>query len=177
MSLRMTGSQTVGPFFEIGLSYMYKTQLAPDAPLRVRGRVLDGDGAPIPDAIVELWQADARGRYATTLDNQPAPADFMGFARVPTAADGGYEFRTCKPGRVGEQAPHISVHVLMRGLLKPVHTRLYFPDEASNAGDAVLMRVPDARRATLIARAAAEPNVLLWDIHMQGEHETVFFVY
>jgi protocatechuate 3,4-dioxygenase alpha subunit len=178
MSLRMTSSQTVGPFYRIGLAHLYKTELAPGAPLHVRGRVFDGDGAPVPDAVLEVWQADTRGRYATTIEHELAPADFMGFGRVPTDADGCYEFRTHKPGRVGTQAPHISLHVLMRGLLKPVHTRLYFPGEPANADDAVLARVPEARRGTLIARAAAsEPNVLLWDIHMQGEHETVFFVY
>jgi protocatechuate 3,4-dioxygenase alpha subunit len=181
MSLRMTGSQTVGPFFRIGLSHLYRQALVADAPLRVRGRVFDGDGTPIPDAILELWQADTRGRYAATPEATAAPADFMGFARIATEADGGFEFRTHKPGRVPGragvlQAPHISLHVFMRGLLKPVHTRLYFPDEASNAEDEVLTSVPQARRATLIARSSA-PNLLEWDIHMQGERETVFFSY
>ena len=185
MSLRMTGSQTVGPFFRIGMSWLYRSEIGCEARaaerLRIRGTIFDGDGAPVPDAVVEVWQADTHGRYATGPDGQAvADAEFMGFGRVPTDAQGGYELRTVKPGRVpaenGQlQAPHLSITVFMRGLLKPVRTRLYFPDDPSNASDAVLATVPAERRATLIARAT--PEGLHWDVHMQGPQETVFFSY
>jgi len=185
MSLRVTASQTVGPYYEIGLSPLYRAEIAPDArsgeSVRIRGRVLDGDGAPVPDAFLEIWQADTAGRFATTPEGALDPqAEFVGFARVPVDAQGAFELRTWKPGRVPArapgklQAPHLSVALFMRGLLKPVHTRLYFPGEPANAEDPVLLSVPEARRATLIARAARQ-NVLEWDVHIQGEHETVFF--
>lgn len=186
MSLRMSGSQTVGPFFKIGLSWLYRTDIGLEARsgerVRIRGQVLDGDGVPVPDAVLEIWQADTQGRYATGPDGEAtADAEFMGFGRVPTDAQGGFELRTVKPGRVPHpsgqlQAPHLSVTVFMRGLLKPVQTRLYFPDEPSNASDPVLAVVPEARRSTLIARRGPE-NVLEWDVRLQGVHETVFFSY
>ena len=192
MSLRMTGSQTVGPFFRIGMSWLYRSEIGREARgaerVRIRGYVYDGDGVPVPDAIVEVWQADSHGRYATGPDGQAiADAEFMGFGRVPTDAQGAFEFRTVKPGRVQAarsaeagvaqlQAPHLSITVFMRGLLKPVRSRLYFPDEPGNDSDPVLAAVPPARRATLIARTAPE-NGLEWDVHMQGPHETVFFSY
>jgi protocatechuate 3,4-dioxygenase alpha subunit len=186
MSLRMTGSQTVGPFFRIGMSWLYRNEIGREARaaerVRIRGYVYDGDGVPVPDAVIEIWQADSQGRYATAPDGQAvADAEFMGFGRVPTDAQGAYELRTIKPGRVpaanGQlQAPHLSITVFMRGLLKPVRSRLYFPDDPSNDSDPVLRAVPEARRATLIARAASE-NGLEWDVHMQGPHETVFFSY
>jgi protocatechuate 3,4-dioxygenase alpha subunit len=180
----MTGSQTVGPFFEIGLAWLYRTDIGGEASagerVRIRGVVLDGDGAPVPDALIEIWQADAQGRYATGPDGQAiAQAELMGFGRIPTDAQGAYEFRTVKPGRVQHpsgrlQAPHLSVTVFMRGLLKPVHSRLYFPDEPSNTSDPVLAAVPEARRPTLIARQGAE-NLFEWDVRLQGVQETVFF--
>jgi protocatechuate 3,4-dioxygenase, alpha subunit len=186
MSLRMTGSQTVGPFFKIGFSWLYRADIGYEARdgerVRVRGVVYDGDGLPVPDALVEIWQADTHGRYATGPDGQAtADAELMGFGRVPTDAQGAYEFRTVKPGRVQHpsgqlQAPHLSVIVFMRGLLKPVHSRLYFPDEPSNATDPVLAAVPEQRRRTLIASKGPE-NVLEWDVRMQGVNETVFFSY
>lgn len=186
MSLRMTGSQTVGPFFKIGLSWLYRNEIGREARgaerVRIRGVVYDGDGAPVPDALIEIWQADTHGRYATGPDGEAiSDAEFMGFGRVPTDAQGVYEFRTVKPGRVpgadGQlQAPHLSIAVFMRGLLKPVRSRLYFPDDPSNDSDPVLASVPAARRATLIARTAPE-NGLEWDVVMQGPQETVFFSY
>jgi protocatechuate 3,4-dioxygenase alpha subunit len=136
----------------------------------------------VPDALIEIWQADAHGRYATTPDGQSVPeAEFMGFGRIPMDKEGAYELRTVKPGRVLDaagqlQAPHLSVTVFMRGLLKPVFTRIYFPDEPSNATDPVLSAVPAQRRATLIARKGRE-GVLEWDVQMQGDNETVFFSY
>ena len=185
MSLRMSASQTVGPYFKIGLSWLYRSDIAAEArsgeSVRIRGRVLDGDGLPVPDAFLEIWQADSQGRFATTPEGASnAQAELLGFARVPVDALGAYELRTIKPGRVpgyasgSFQAPHLSIAVFMRGLLKPVRTRLYFPDEPANAQDPVLLSVPEARRATLIARATPD-NVLEWDVHIQGEHETVFF--
>lgn len=188
MSLRMTGSQTVGPYFQIGLSWLYRADIGTEARsaerLRIRGVVYDGQGLPVPDALIEIWQADTQGRYATNPEGQAqaiAEAEFMGFGRVPVDSQGAYEFRTVKPGRVPHadgqlQAPHLSIALFMRGLLKPVRTRLYFPDEPSNATDPVLAVVPAARRATLVARHGVE-NVLEWDVHMQGENETVFFSY
>jgi protocatechuate 3,4-dioxygenase alpha subunit len=186
----MSGSQTVGPYFKIGLSWLYRTDIGAEARsgerVRLRGFIYDGDGVPVPDALIELWQADAHGRYATTPEGQAvADAEFMGFGRIPMDKEGAYELRTIKPGRVlhggGQlQAPHLSVSVFMRGLLKPVFTRIYFPDEPSNATDPVLAAVPAARRATLIARngkGKGAENELLWDVHMQGDKETVFFSY
>jgi protocatechuate 3,4-dioxygenase alpha subunit len=180
MSLRAMASQTVGPFFQIGLSWLYREELCgPDTSgerVSLRGRVLDGDGQPVPDALLEIWQADAEGRYPHPEDARSADCapDFRGFARVATQGDGSFRLRTIKPGSVAEQAPHLNVHVFMRGLLRAVATRIYFPDEPRNAQDPVLARVPEARRATLIARHG-EPGVLIWDVRMQGEGETVFF--
>ena len=182
MSLQASASQTVGPFFSIGLSWLYKGELIAPAHehscIAVEGRVLDGDQRPIPDAVLELWQADAEGRYADPHDAQSA---LRGFGRVATDEQGGFRFTTIKPGRVPGpdgvlQAPHVSVLVFMRGLLKPVRTRLYFPDEAANAEDPVLLLVPPSRQRTLIARPASG-SVLHWDVHVQGDDETVFFDY
>jgi protocatechuate 3,4-dioxygenase alpha subunit len=187
MSLRMSASQTVGPYFKIGFSWLYRADLGAEAKsgerVRIRGRVLDADGVPVPDAVLEIWQADAQGRFATTPEGElNAAAEIMGFLRVPMDAHGSFELHTIKPGRVPShidgvlQAPHLSVAVFMRGLLKPVHTRLYFPGDPANADDPVLKSVPAERRATLIARAARE-NVLEWDVHIQGDRETVFFAF
>jgi len=180
-----TASQTVGPFFAIGMTPLYKSRLF-DGPtgaggISVRGQVFDGNGEPISDALLELWQADATGRYATSAG--------AGFGRVPTDEAGAFCFHTVLPGRVPGpagtwQAPHISVCVFMRGLLRPARTRLYFPADPSHTEDAVLALVPAARRSTLIARAQpqslrmdmdTEAVTVQWDVHMQGEAETVFF--
>jgi protocatechuate 3,4-dioxygenase alpha subunit len=177
MSVPATGSQTVGPFFELGLSWSYVREVGPAAisgeRVELRGRVQDGAGRPIPDALLEFWQADAHGRY------HPDPAaEFMGFARVPTDVNGSFGLRTIKPGRVAVagrlHAPHLSVYIFMRGLLLPIHTRLYFPEDPSNLEDPVLQRVPEERRATLIARPNAE-GFLEWDVSTQGEREIVCF--
>ena len=186
MSLRMTGSQTVGPFFELGLGWLYTREIGTAAAsgerIEIRGHVYDGAGQPVPDALLEVWQADAHGRYPGA---QPAPEfpvpEFLGFGRIPSDARGGFAFHTIKPGRVPgpdgtEQAAHLSLHVFMRGLLLPLHTRLYFPDDPAHARDAVLQRVPAARRSSLIARVSAE-GFLVWDIYTQGEQEIVCFRY
>lgn len=174
MSFVATASQTVGPYFHIGMDRLYVCDLAADAPgekLAIRGRVLDGDGQPVSDALIELWQAGPDGRFA-----QPG---FAGFGRVATDAEGAFRFSTRKPGAVPgangkPQAPHIAVNVFMRGLLRQLVTRIYFPGEAANATDAVLALVPADRRATLVARQA-EQGVLEWNVILQGEGETVFF--
>jgi protocatechuate 3,4-dioxygenase alpha subunit len=184
-----TISQTVGPYFHLGLKWLFREEVAspalPGRHITVRGLVLDGDGAPVPDALLELWQANADGEYV-----QPASAQtgqravgFSGFARVPTDEHGAFRFRTIMPGRVPAssailQAPHIAVQLFMRGLLRQLATRIYFADQPSNGEDPVLLCVPEARRATLLARPQAEgPDVFEWNVILQGTAETVFFDY
>ena len=192
MSLITTSSQTVGPYLKIAFDALAVEELAPAGVsgerISLRGRVLDGDGRPVNDGVVEIWQANAQGRYAHPEDAQdkPVEAGFRGFGRSLTRSDGGYRFATIKPGPVPgpggtPQAPHLVVTVFMRGLLKHLVTRVYFPDEPANATDPVLKLVPAERRSTLVARRAAagtaERGALEWDIVVQGENETVFFDY
>ena len=186
MSLRATTSQTVGPFFALGLEWLNKAELA--APgvsgerVTIGGRVLDGDGAPVPDALLEIWQANAHGKYAHPDDLQDKPLEpgFSGYGRIPTDTDGRFRFSSVKPGAVpgpdGElQAPHVLVSVFTRGLLVRLVTRIYFPDEPQNAHDFALNLVEPERRATLIARPAGQPGSLEWNVVLQGPGETVFF--
>jgi protocatechuate 3,4-dioxygenase alpha subunit len=191
MSLQMTASQTVGPYLHIGMSWLDNGNLAGEHAsgerVTIEGRVFDGNGMPVPDGMVEIWQANAHGKYAHPDDTRELPLEsgFRGFGRMPTGADGSFRFTTVKPGPVpgpdgAMQAPHIVVAVFMRGLLKQLVTRMYFPDEAANAGDPVLNLVPAERRATLVARPVAGRNAVLeWNIAIQGEAsgqgETVFF--
>jgi protocatechuate 3,4-dioxygenase, alpha subunit len=187
MNLRATASQTVGPFFRIGLEPMFIPVVAgPETPgehVTIRGQVRDGEGKPIPDAVIETWQADAQGVYADPEDphSGATPSGFAGFGRSPTDDQGGFSITTIIPGRVpgpGEtlQAPHLVVVVFMRGLLRHLVTRMYFPDEAANADDPVLALVPAERRQTLVARREGDQDgALSWDIIMQGANETVFF--
>ena len=188
-----TPSQTVGPYLHIGLvpgPYGVREVFSPvvaDAGLpgnhlRIEGRVLDGAGAVMPDAMLEIWQADAQGCYAHPADGRPlASNSFRGFGRVATDKDGGFFFATIKPGQVkgpggALQAPHINVGLFARGLLKRLFTRIYFAGEATNAADPILALVPAERRATLLAKPdPAKPGVWRFDIHMQGPAETVFF--
>ncbi|WP_454766095.1 protocatechuate 3,4-dioxygenase subunit alpha [Cupriavidus campinensis] len=186
--LYATASQTVGPYLHIGLSGLDCADLIADAPelagqrIVIEGRVTDGQGEPVPDGVVEIWQANPAGRYRHPDDTRDLPLapGFTGFGRVPTGPDGGFRFVTVKPGAVpdaagGQQAPHIMVSVFMRGLVKHVATRLYFADEsAANAADGVLSRVPADRRATLIAQSAGQ-DTYRWDVVLQGAAETVFF--
>ncbi|HEX4025062.1 MAG TPA: protocatechuate 3,4-dioxygenase subunit alpha [Steroidobacteraceae bacterium] len=159
-------------------------------PIRIIGRVLDANGTPVPDALLEIWQANAAGRYHSPADPRselPLQAAFAGFGRAATAADGTFHFRTIMPGPVPGpgarlQAPHIAVGVLGRGLIKRLVTRIYFEGDAANETDPILAMVPASRRHTLIARRTAggdggEDGVAAYcfDVHLQGERETVFF--
>jgi protocatechuate 3,4-dioxygenase, alpha subunit len=191
----ITPSQTVGPFFAYGLTpnkkYDWKDTFSnnlvtPDASgerIRIEGRVLDGDGKPIPDCMLEIWQADAQGRYAHPADTRALPnASFKGFGRNGTDDAGGYSFATVKPGSVPgpdgkPQAPHVLIAVFARGMLRQSYTRIYFADEAANGSDPILALVPAERRDTLIAKRAMknDHSVYTFDIHMQGDAETVFF--
>ena len=187
MTLRATTSQTVGPFFTIGLTRMNQTDLAGPGVsgerVTIQGRVFDGDGAPVPDGLIEIWQANAHGKYNHPEDVQDKPFEpgFTGYGRIPTDENGSFSFTTIKPGPVpgpdGKmQAPHIAVSVFMRGLLRRLVTRIYFPDEAANAGDYVLNLVESSRRWTLIARkVSGHDGVLEWNVVAQGADETVFF--
>jgi protocatechuate 3,4-dioxygenase alpha subunit len=161
-----TPSQTVGPFFAIALPWPDGPFVVPDATpgaIRLHGVVLDGAGEPVPDALVETWQAGPDGRFD----------GFRGFGRCPTDGGGRWAIVTLKPGRLEGHAPHVAVSVFARGLLDRVVTRIYFADE-DNAGDPVLAGLGDAERATLLARAEGEDGYR-FDIHLQGERETVFF--
>jgi protocatechuate 3,4-dioxygenase, alpha subunit len=188
-----TPSQTVGPFLHVGLvpkAYgfreVFSTTVAdpgvPGTHIRIEGRIYDGDGNTLPDAMVEIWQADDQGRYAHPADGRPlASNSFRGFGRSPTDKDGGYRFDTIKPGTVpgpggAPQAPHINVGVFSRGILKRLFTRIYFAGDPANAKDPILALVPAARRDTLIAKPDPKnPNVFRFDIRIQGANETVFF--
>ena len=186
-------SQTVGPYFAQGLlrkgDSVFTNVLAPEKTegerIRIEGRVTDGDGQPIEDAMIEIWQANSRGRYHHPLDEQDKPLDpeFKGHGRTATDTDGNYWFETIKPGSVPgpndtQQAPHINVIVFARGMLSHAFTRIYFGDETANQSDPVLMSIEDpARRNTLIAgRGTADGTVIYrFDIYIQGENETAFF--
>jgi protocatechuate 3,4-dioxygenase, alpha subunit len=190
----ITPSQTVGPFFAYCLTpkaYGYAevvtndlvTEDAAGERIRIEGRVIDGDGQPMPDAMIEIWQADGQGRYAHPADRRAlANTRFKGFGRSDTDADGRYRFTTVKPGAVpgpngGTQAPHINVSVFARGVLRRLFTRIYFEGEAANASDPILALVPADARGTLIAKRATQSGepTYTFDIHLQGKNETVFF--
>jgi protocatechuate 3,4-dioxygenase alpha subunit len=175
-----TPSQTVGPFLSMGLQPLEREDVVPGGTpggLELSGSVLDGAGAPVPDAVVELWQAAPDGTFSPTAGRD---GDESWFGRSLTDSDGRFRFVTVKPGRVGLddgrlQAPHLELLVFARGLLRPVRTRAYFPDEpAANASDPVLNGVPEDRRRTLVATAAGNGS-LRFDVRLQGADETVFF--
>ena len=187
MRLTATASQTVGPYFHIGLDWLAVADLAGPGVtgerVSIEGRVLDGDGLPVSDALIEIWQANAHGRYAHPEDKRDAPLEpgFTGFGRVATDDHGAFRLTTIKPDRVPGpggrlQAPHLVVAVFMRGLLKRLVTRMYFPDEPGNADDPILNLVDAVRRATLIARkVGGREGALEWNVILQGAGETVFF--
>lgn len=195
----LTPSQTVGPFYAYGLTpkgrahwdpdgtYSWKETvgdnlITPDASgqkIHITGIIRDGDGVPIPDAMLEIWQADSQGRYAHPRDPRAPNASFKGFGRSACNKGGEFGFDTIKPGQVpgpnGKlQAPHVVVCIFSRGMLRQVYTRMYFPDEASNATDQILALVPEDRRHTLIAKKEKD-GVYRFDIKVQGDDETVFF--
>ena len=190
----ITPSQTVGPFFAYGLTPNGKyewndtftnnlvTADTAGERIRIEGRVFDGDGISVSDCMLEIWQADASGNYADPKDKRALPnSKFRGFGRCGTDPNGDYAFDTIKPGQVPDpdgkpQAPHILLAVFARGMLLHNYTRIYLDTEAANAADPVLALVPSDRRATVIAKRAADGNgVYRFDIHLQGDNETVFF--
>ena len=184
-----TPSQTVGPFFHLGLDRPEWGDLTRGTPagerIAIEGRVLDGDGAPVPDAMIELWQANAAGRYNHPEDRQddkPLDPKFRGFGRVATDVNGRFRVVTIKPGPVpgrgnALQAPHITLAVFARGMLIHLYTRIYFADDPRNAADPLLSSIEDAAvRGTLLARPAGsgDPPVWHFDIVLQGDNETAF---
>ena len=191
----ITPSQTVGPFFSYGMTPNGKYEwndaftnnlVTPDTTgerIRVEGRVFDGDCQPVPDCMLEIWQADTSGNFADPKDKRALPnSKFRGFGRCGTDPNGDYAFDTIKPGPVADadgkpQAPHILLAIFARGMLLHNYSRIYLDGEAANATDPVLALVPPDRRATLIAtRKPGNGNpVYGFDIHLQGDNETVFF--
>jgi protocatechuate 3,4-dioxygenase alpha subunit len=177
--LLTTPSQTIGPFFKYGLDWPGGENLFPEGTpgrrIRVTGIVTDHKGQPVPDALIEFWQADASGNFALARKGASG-----GFGRVPTDKAGRYAINTVMPGAVAgadgrRQAPHILVVLFARGLLKQIVTRIYFEGETANADDAVLA-LCGKRAGTLLAkRDTASPDAYAWDISMQGADETVFF--
>lgn len=182
-----TPSQTVGPYFRIELTtqeHCVKCVPGPQAKgerMWITFRVLDGNRAPVNDAMLEIWQADANGKYKHPDDLQPKQLDpgWIGFGRIATGEDGSCVLETIRPGAVGNgapQAPHLTVAVFARGLLKQLYTRVYFAGEAANDKDPVLQLIPPERRDTLLARPdPARPGYWLFDVRLQGDRETVFF--
>jgi protocatechuate 3,4-dioxygenase alpha subunit len=193
----LTPSQTVGPFLAIALPWLDGPFVVPEGTrgaIEISGRLLDGAGLPVPDGLIETWQADPDGRFAHPDDPrgaaEPAEVVFRGFGRCPTGPDGGYHIVTLRPGPLpvvkgegdvggGTEAPHLDVSVFARGMLDRVVTRIYFPDEQeANAADPVLAAIADPdRRATLVATVATggPPGEFRFDIRLQGAGETVFF--
>ena len=214
-----TSSQTVGPFVEIGCTYLATDRVAgptlDTVDVTVRGRVLDGDGEPVPDYMLEIWQTtgkaldgqrsfrrfatqdddqgrfatqdddqgrfatqdDDQGRFATQDDHPGVITSGVAFGRVMPLADGSFAVHTAyAPEHADNSAPHLAMLVFMRGLLKPLYTRMYFPDDVRNDADSVLALVPPDRRATLVARRDwLSDGSLEWNIVLQGANETVFF--
>jgi protocatechuate 3,4-dioxygenase alpha subunit len=181
--LTQTGSQTVGPFFRIGMIRGGENTLVQDETvgerIYIKGQLFDGDGELVDDAAIEIWQADAYGYFNHPADPNQARADqnFRGFGRSETRGRG-FWFRTVKPGVIpGTTAPYINVRVFSRGMLIHAVTRLYFDDESANGDDPVLNSVPADRRSTLIAQREKTDDIPTYrfDIHLQGDQETVFF--
>ncbi|MBI3680821.1 MAG: protocatechuate 3,4-dioxygenase subunit alpha [Acidobacteria bacterium] len=183
-----SGSQTIGPFFHFALTTdeALGCLAGPDAKgerIHLRCRVLDGDGAPVSDAMIELWQADSDGRYNHPEDPRQKSHDpaFRGFGRLATNDEGVSVFETIKPGRVAGldgalQAPHINLSLFARGLLNRLVTRIYFAGDPANQEDTVLSLAPEDRRDTLLAHPDPQhTGVWRFEVHLCSEHETVFF--
>ncbi|MEZ5854596.1 MAG: protocatechuate 3,4-dioxygenase subunit alpha [Hyphomicrobiaceae bacterium] len=188
MTLKQTPSQTAGPFFHYMLTpqqsgYDYQgiagaavaDDTVPGNRIRITGTIIDGEGKPLPDALVELWQADGQGRYAHPADTRSSNAAFKGFGRCASNDQGVFTFDTVKPGAIGDgQAPHVTLVIFARGGQNHLYTRVYFPDEtAANAMDPVLQSIPEDRRPTLLA--SQDGRTYRFDIRLQGDGETVFF--
>ena len=190
--LLQTGSQTVGPFFHDGLflgdENVLVTEESTGEHILITGTVYDGDGVPVPDAMVEIWQPDAQGFFNHPADPNQAQADptFRGFGRADTTDNGNFLFQTVKPGSIpdaisdadgAQYAPSINIRVFARGMLIHAVTRLYFADESMTNTDPVLSTLDPARRQTLIASPIESDDLPCYhfDIHLQGEAETVFF--
>src|SRR5271156_2252221 len=191
----ITPSQTVGPFFKYGLTpngqYAWNDAftsnlVTPDTSgdrIRIEGRVVDGDGQPVPDCMLEIWQADAQGRFSDPQDKRALPnSGFGGFGRCGTNPNGDFAFDTIKPGQAPgaegkPQAPHLLLAIFARGMLLHTYTRIYFDGEAANSAGSVLALVPAARRGTLFAsrKPGNGSAVYRFDIRLQGDDETVFF--
>ena len=181
----LTPFQTLGPFFDFGLAIPNGEVVAEDGTagrhVTIEGIVRDGGGSPLPDALIEVWQADASGRYRIPADPQDSSTDrgFDGFGRIATNAAGEFLFTTVMPGRVPGpggrlQAPHIAVGVLARGILTRLITRIYFEEDPANGEDAILSLVRAERRRTLLARRV-DSDRYRFEIVLQGASETVFF--
>ncbi|MGE5321283.1 MAG: protocatechuate 3,4-dioxygenase subunit alpha [Actinomycetota bacterium] len=181
-------SQTAGPYFHLGCTEHHSVGclVGPETKgerIRLVCRVLDGEGAPVPDAMIEIWQANAAGKYNHPEDTQDRQLEsgFIGFGRLATDERGVCEFTTIKPGRVAGsngvlQASHINVSVFARGILRRLATRIYFTGDPETSNDPVLALVPQERKATLMAtRRGSRADEWHFDIHLCGEHETVFF--
>lgn len=187
MSLRGTTWQTVGPYFQIGLDRLSGHDIAGEGVrgerVSIHGRIVDGTGLAIPDAVIEVWQANAAGKYAHPEDAQDKllEQDFRGFGRFASDDEGNFRFTTIKPGSVPgpdntDQAPHLVISIVMRGLLRGLITRAYFPHEPQLATDPILQLVHPSRRSTLMLQPSSEHAGLFhWEIRMQGPAETVFF--
>lgn len=188
MDLIPTSSQTVGPFFHLGLTD--PRSIGSIAGPNVAGErvtlvctVLDGDGLAVPDSMLEVWQANVEGKYNHPDDTQQKQAhpEFRGFGRLASDLNGKCVFQTIKPGRVPSwtsilQAPHLNLSVFARGMLKQLTTRVYFAGDRANAEDPALALVPEDRRETLLARPdPSQPGTWLFEIHLCGERETAFF--
>ena len=180
-----SASQTVGPFFHVGpartdhLGRMASAD-TPGEAMHLRVRVVDGDGAPVDDALVELWQADAGGTFSTPPAAGQEPPGFSGFGRLATDDDGWCTFETIRPGgetgASGEhQAAHFNVCLFMRGLLRHLYTRIYFAGDPALESDPLLGLVPEARRGTLLAHPCADGTTLEFTVRLQGDGETAFF--
>jgi len=183
-TMKQSASQTVGPYFRIGLIYgepqnNLVNEKTSGERITLTGVVYDGDGEPIPDALIEIWQPDANGIFNHPSDPLQEQADphFRGFGRAESRDAGKYEFKTIKPDGRDGKPPYINVYIFSRGMLTHAMTRIYFSDEPANANDPVLSSIEPERRHTLIATREDPSGSPLYrfDIYMQGKQETVFF--